>query len=316
MPNGISRCEVIPLPGHSASFRVDGVERTRWRFGDDYPRPYFFPLVGPDSGESLTRMGHPGAPDHDHHQSVWFAHHKVLGIDFWGIASTAKIRQRQWLVYEDGDDAAGMAVQLGWFDGHDAQPLVEQELVVFLRPLDGGEYTLDLQSTFRPRGDQIEFQQTNFGFLAVRVARSISAHFGGGRLTNSAGATGEPDIFGNAAKWVDYSGPMAKVARTARETVVEGVTCFDHPANPGYPNGWHVRDDGWMGCSPCMHGPLLATNEQPLVLRYVLHVHRGNVDAARADELGESLVVLPGYRVKKSMQPHRQYEIERVSWSD
>ena len=29
-------------------------------------------------------MGHPGAPDHDHHRSVWFAHFKVLGIDFWG----------------------------------------------------------------------------------------------------------------------------------------------------------------------------------------------------------------------------------------
>ena len=47
----------------------------------------------------LTRMGHPGAPDHDHHQSIWFAHHKVMGIDFWGNASGAVIRQLQWLAY-------------------------------------------------------------------------------------------------------------------------------------------------------------------------------------------------------------------------
>jgi hypothetical protein len=312
MAQGIPRCEVVPLPGRQASFRVDGVERTCWHFGDDYPRPYFYPLIGPESGEPLTRMGHPGAPDHDHHQSVWFAHHKVLGIDFWGNAGAARIRQQRWLVYEDGDDAAGMAVQLGWFDGHDAQPLLEQELVAFLRPLDDGEYTLDLQSAFRPRSAELEFQQTNFGFLAVRVAKRLSAHFGGGQLTSSSGAVGETEIFGKPAKWVDYSGPMPKRGNKDRDTVFEGITYFDHPANPGYPNSWHVREDGWLGCSPCLRGALTTTQEHPLVLRYVLHVHRGKIDAARADELAESLAVLPAYRVIKSMQQHRQFEIERV----
>ena len=59
--------------------------------------------LGPASGESLTRMGHPGAPDHDHHRSIWFAHEKVSGVNFWTDLTTAKIRQKQWLAYEDGD---------------------------------------------------------------------------------------------------------------------------------------------------------------------------------------------------------------------
>jgi len=42
-------------------------------------------------------MGHPGTPDHDHHQSIWFAHHKVVGKDFWGNSSGAVARQLPWL---------------------------------------------------------------------------------------------------------------------------------------------------------------------------------------------------------------------------
>ena len=61
------RCEVLPEAGHQVSFRIDGREVLRWHEGRDYPRPYFFPVIGP-SGTSLTRMGHPGAPNHDHHQ--------------------------------------------------------------------------------------------------------------------------------------------------------------------------------------------------------------------------------------------------------
>lgn len=306
------RCNVLPYSDHQAAFLVAGREITRWHFGDDYPRPFFYPLLGPDSGQSLTRMGHPGAPNHDHHQSVWFAHNKLLGIDFWGNGGAARIRQQQWLVYEDGDDEAAMAVSLGWFDGHDPAPLVEQELVAVLRPLEDGEYTLDLHSAFRPRAEQIEFQQTNFGFLAVRVAKSISAHFGGGRLTNSEGAVGEPDIFAQPARWMDYSGPMAKWTDGRPVEVLEGITYFDHPANPGYPNSWHVRDDGWMACAPCLHGPLSAARDKPIILRFLLHVHRGAAHAERANDLAADFAARPGYRVAKSTRPHRQFEIERT----
>lgn len=308
----IPRCEAIPLPQDQVSFRVAGVERTRWHFGPSAPRPFLYPLLGP-SGETLTRMGHPGAENHDHHRSVWFAHHKLLGIDFWSENTLAIIRQRFWYVYHDADDECGMAVELGWYDGHDPQPLVLQELVIFLRPLEGGEYTLDLQSTFRPLAEQIEFQQTNFGFLAVRVAKSLSAHFGGGRLTGASGEQGEPALFGKSNVWMDYSGPVAKQNGDGTRTVVtEGITYFDHPANPHFPAKWHVRDDGWMGVSACRDAPLVATRENPLILRYLLHVHQGELNSHRADGIAADWATWPGYRVVKSPEPHRQYAIERT----
>ncbi len=86
------RCQVLPEPDHAFSFRIDGREVTRWNEGRSYPRPFFFPVIGP-SGFSLTRMGHPGAPDHDHHQSIWFAHNTVMGFNFWANDTGATIRQ-------------------------------------------------------------------------------------------------------------------------------------------------------------------------------------------------------------------------------
>ncbi len=308
----ISRCEIVPLPEQQTSFRIDGREVTRWHYGPWSPKPCFFPLNGPRSGSSLTRMGHPGAPDHAHHRSVWFAHQKLLGINFWSDQTDARIRQQEWLVYQDGDPEAAMAVKLGWYDGHDPQPLIDQELIAILRPLDDGEYTLDLHSTFTPRAEQIEFQQTNFGFLAVRMTKSISAHFGGGHLTGSDGTTGEPDLFGQPSPWMDYSGPISVDNTSPRTVVTEGITYFDHHLNVSYPSKWHVREDGWMGASPCRDRAIIATKQEPLRLRYRLHVHHGPVDLTQATEIAASWAEEPDYRIVRATQPHQYFQIERI----
>lgn len=311
MPYQQPRHEVVPLPEQQAAFEVDGRERTRWHFGHEYPRPFFYPLLGP-SGSSLTRMGHPGAANHDHHRSVWFAHHKVLGIDFWSDRTEARIRQKHWLAFRDGQDEAAMATLLAWCDGHDPRELLEQELIAAVRDVDG-ETLLELQSTFRPTAESLEFGKTNFGFLAVRVAKSISAHFGDGRITNSEGRVNEAAIFGKQARWMDYSGPVPVGEGKNRKTVIEGITYFDHPANPRYPSHWHVREDGWMGASVCMHEPLVTTRAKPLVLRYLLWLHRGNVDAARAETVAKQFAARGGLTVARSSVKHTQYEIARKS---
>lgn len=310
MPFHFPRCQIIPVPDHRVSFVIDGQERLGWHFGTNYPRPFFYPLIGP-GGKTLTRMGHPGAPNHDHHQSIWFAHNKVLGIDFWSNSQPARIRQKEWLAYLDGDDESIMAVKLGWYDGHDPRELLEQELIAAVRP--GGpagsefasETILELQSTFRPTGDMLEFGKTNFGFLAVRVARSLSAHFGGGLITDSEGRVGEPAIFGNRALWMDYSGPVSDGQN-------DGITYFDHPSNPGAPAHWHVREDGWMGASACFAEPLMTTRQQPLKLRYQLHAHAGKINAARTAKLAEEFASRPHLVLSKATAKHETWSVQRT----
>jgi hypothetical protein len=297
----LPRCRLTPLPEHQTTFELAGRETMRWHFGSQYPRPFFFPFNGP-SGASLTRMGHPGAPDHDHHRSIWFAHHDVGGVSYWGENSKGRIRQKNWLCYEDGEARCIMAVRLGWFAGEPEKEMIEQTLVAVNSPLENGEHTLELQSTFRPASGPVRLGKTNFGFLAVRVAKSISEFFGSGRLTDSEGRTTEKAIFGRQANWVDYSGPVA-------DGVVEGITYFDHPGNSGAPANWHVREDGWMGAAFCLKSELTIEPDQPLKLRYLLHAHRDSVEKNRANQLLARFAAAPFLEVVSTKSGHRQFEL-------
>jgi hypothetical protein len=311
----IPRCQVVPLPDYQASFQINGRERLRWHFGPHSPRPFFHPLVGP-SGTSLTRMGHPGDAGHDHHRSIWFAHHDVAGQSFWADTGKTHIRQKRWLAYQDGDAEAAMAVLIGW-SGEGGKELLEQELIAAVSDgQDGhltwpGETLVELQATFRPTAPSLELGQTNFGFLAVRVAKSIAAYFGGGQITDSEGRQGEPAIFGRAAAWVDYSGPVA-ADRTVHGDKIEGITYFDHPANPRHPAKWHVREDGWMGAGVCLDASFSVRKDDPLVLRYLLHAHAGPLDARRATALAAEFGHRPALRVGPAQVKHVGFAIARV----
>ena len=315
-PFALRRCELVPLPEHQVSFRIDGVEKTRWHFGAKYPRPFFYPFTGP-AGVSLTRMGHPGAQNHDHHRSVWFAHNRVGDQDFWSDGKGTQIRQRMWTRYRDGNDEAVMATVCGWYDQSGKQ-LMEQELVAAIIPLERGEHALEIQVAMRPalEAETVVLGKTNFGFLAVRVAKTVSVHFGGGKLTSSEGQQGEPNIFGKRARWMDYSGPVAVGRGPTRTAIVEGITYFDHPDNPRYPTHWHVREDGWMGASFSMHEAYTVTRDRPLTLRYLLHAHAGDYNHARAQALQTVFADRSGFEVTKATEPHLQYEVERKKRSE
>lgn len=309
--NSTTVAQWLPLPGHQLAGFLDGKEVTRWCHAPHEPRPYFYPLLGPH-GVSLTRMGHPGAPNHDHHRSVWVGHHKVLGRDFWGETSGTRLRQRQWLAYEDGESAR-MAVLIDWLDGHDPSPLLSLELIAELSrkawasgpACDSLYYCLELQLRFSTQADQLEFGQTNYGFLGVRVAKSLSEYFGKGLITSSEGHQGETQIFGRVARWVDYSGPDTPQTWA-------GITVYDHPCNLGYPTTWHVRSDGWMCPSFCLREGYLLLGLQPLTLRYLLAVHVGRCETAAAEHLAQQFSRSPAFVVHKSQRPHISFEIRRM----
>jgi len=305
------RAELLPLPDHQASFLHEGIEKTRWHFDPKYPRPFFYPFNGP-SGVSLTRMGHPGAQNHDHHRSIWFAHAKVEGVDFWSENTKARIVQKYWQAYEDGDAESILASLLGW-NNVEGVELLEQEMVAASRPRENGEHELEIQITLRPGAgrDPVLLEKSNFGLLAVRVAKSLSHHFGGGQLTNSEGAVGEEAVFGKPAAWMDYSGPVAAGTGPERNVVTEGIAFFDHPGNPRHPTAWHVRSDGWMGASFCLNEGFTITKDAPLVLRYLLHAHAGGADPGRAAETAAAFAARPGFLVEKATRPNRQFEVRR-----
>lgn len=302
----IPRCQIVPGSDFETSFTIDGREILRWNFGHHFPRPFFHPVIGP-SGSNLVRMGHPGAPNHDHHAGIWFAHNMVEEFNFWANGTGTQIRQRQWLDYIDSDEFAAMAVLLDYYNGHNEQPIINQETIVVVKPLDANEYLIDLHLRLNSPLGEVTLRKTNFGIIAVRVAASVSEHFGGGLLTNDQGLLHESNIFGKASSYMDYSGP---VRDSVGGTAINGITLYDHPGNPNYPSKWHVREDGWMGPSLNRDMELTLIENTPLSLRYQLHVHNGKFDAKRAAELRQSFMQSNGWHVEKSIAKHRAWEIK------
>lgn len=262
--------QVLPLPLAQASVVREGREIARYYFSGELRRPFLYPLIGP-SGRSLTRMGHPHDPNgHSHHNSVWIAHHDVGGVAFWNDApsSTGRIVHQKVLRYEDGDAAALIEVQNAWVDAARQKTLLLEQRTMRFIPQPHQQWLLVLDIRLSAAEAPVTLGKTNFGLVGVRMAKTIGVHDGGGTIRNSEGAVNEPQVHERPARWVDYSGPIAPHA-------LEGITLMDHPANPGHPTVFHVRDDGWMGAALTFGGPRTIEPEKPLTLRYGLWVHAG-----------------------------------------
>jgi hypothetical protein len=282
--SGFPRAIILPQPDEQLSFQVDGHEWLRYHYGERTPKPYFYPVMGP-AGAPVTRLTHPHDPvTHAHHLSLWIGHQNVAGSNFWEhMKSPARIVHDKIVKIEDGDRAT-LTIQAKWLDG-DKKPLLLDERVWTLAPDYGtlgangfGEYALDLKLTLTPVAPTLTIGKSNFGFAAVRVAKTMGTLDGGGVIRNSEGQVNEKELMPHRrARWCDYSGPAAP-------GVVNGIALIDHPSNPNHPTYFHVRGDGWMGSSFSYEGDVTLTKEKPLVLRYRFRVHAGpgrpeNLDA-------------------------------------
>jgi len=281
---GYPRAMIIPQPDDQLSFQVDGREWLRYHYGPQTPKPYFYPVMGP-AGAPVTRLTHPHDPvTHAHHLSLWIGHQSVAGVNFWEhLKSPARIVHDRIAKIEDGARAA-LTIHAKWLDG-DKKPLLLDERTWTLTPRyetvgesGYGEYTLDLELRLTPVAPTVTFAKSNFGLVAVRVAKMMGSADGGGTIRNSEGRVNEEQLMPHRrARWCDYSGRPAP-------GVVNGVTLMDHPSNPNHPSYFHVRRDGWMGSSFSYEGDVVIAKEKPLLLRYRFFVHAGEGVPAVLDQ--------------------------------
>lgn len=272
----VPRVQAVPLPHHVTSFQLDGRELTALHFDPLDMRPFWYPILG-SRKISLTRMGHPHDPlTHSHHNSVWISHNSVNGLDFWGDQATNQGRIIPVEVsregYADEDSSASMRMVNHWVNAADQTIQLREIRRTEIRPIDGATswfMIIDLELT-TPRGRTATFGATGFGLVAVRMAKNIGVHDGGGRILNSEGEINEEQVFRKPARWCDYSGRISNEADG-----LAGITLMNHPMNPHNPTAFHVRNDGWMGCCLSLDAPVEVTESQKLRVRYALWVHDG-----------------------------------------
>ena len=283
-PKPVPRMQALPLPHDEISFQRDGQELARFHFNKDQRRPFVFPIIGP-SGRSLTRMGHPRDPEsHSHHNSVWFSHQSVGGVNFWADDGGV-IRHLRVLRFEDADELAFVETENVWLDKEEHAVLHDRRRIA-VKPLAGQDWLLLLDLQLEARTNNVTLGESAFGMLGVRMAKTIGVSDGGGTIRNSNGGVNEAGCFRKPARWMDYSGPITRMA-------VEGITLFDHPQNPNHPVPFHCRNDGWMGASLTFAGPLVVKNGEPLELRYALYVHAGMPSSEKIEEQWKAFAASP-----------------------
>lgn len=275
-PKPVPRLQIVPIPYDQASFERDGEEITRYHFGPQLERPFLFPVVGP-AGRSLTRMGHPRDPEgHSHHNSVWMSHVDVAGVDFWSDKRLGTVRHKRIVSCEDEGERSLLTAENEWVD-KEGRILLNETRRIAVTLLEGKEWLLTIDSTFAAIDKPVALGKTPFGLIGVRMAKTIGVNDGGGRIRNSEAGVNEKEVLWKQARWVDYSGPI--------ETgTIEGVTLFDHSANPNHPSYFHVRNDGWMGASLTYDGPREIPPDKPLHVRYGLYVHSEMKPPAQIEE--------------------------------
>jgi hypothetical protein len=273
-PKPVPHMQVIPLPGAAVSLQRDGVELAQFHFAKDQRRPLVFPVNGP-SGRSLTRMGHPHDPEtHSHHNSVWFSHQFVDGVNFWEDRG-GQIQHLRVLRYEDSDELAFVETENAWLDPA-GKAVLHDRRRIGAQALPDGEWLLLLDLQLEARTADVPLAPTAFGLLGVRMAKTIGVTDGGGTIRNSEGGIDEAGCFRKPARWMDYSGPITPQA-------IEGIALFDHPQNANYPVPFHCRNDGWMGAAITFAQPLTIKKGEPLRLRYALYIHRGAGDPEKIE---------------------------------
>jgi hypothetical protein len=284
-PKPVPRLQIVPLPYEQASFQREGVEITRYHFGAGLNRPFLFPVIGP-AGRSLTRMGHPHDPvTHSHHNSVWMSHVDVGGVDFWSDRRLGTVRHKRIVRYEDEGERSYLVAENEWVD-KEGKVILHETRQISVVLLEAKEWLLIIDSAFTAQDKAVTLGQTPFGFLGVRMAKTIGVNDGGGQIRNSEGGVNEKEILWKQARWVDYSGAIENGR-------IEGITLFDHPGNPNHPSYFHVRNDGWMGASLTYDGPRDIAPDRPLRLRYGLYVHNDLKPSVEINKHWKSFAEMP-----------------------
>ncbi|HON92139.1 MAG TPA: PmoA family protein [Sedimentisphaerales bacterium] len=250
---------------------IDGKLFTCYKFDHSQKYPYFWPVNGPTSGQSITTETSEPYP---HHHSLFFGCDRVNGGNYWQESNErGQILSQGPKIVESSGGKVVIEDECLWKQP-DKDPIIrDRRRIVITAPSETHRF-IDFAITLEPLTD-IRILKTNHSLFAARVVPELSV-LSGGTLINAEGKTGEKGTFDVASPWCDYSG--------SRNNVTEGIAILQHPTNQWYPSKWFTRDYGFFSPTPMnwLEGDKLDLPKgQKLTLNYRVVVHAG--DSKQAD---------------------------------
>ena len=303
--------ESVALARHGSEVEISigGRPFTAYHFDSAQAKPYFQPLRTA-TGIVVTRdfpTGNVVPEEHQrdrslepHQRPMYFAHGDINGFNFWAEEAFSRFYGRQAMPYgrtvfrtlteiKSGRDAGVLRAAFD-LDGSGAGA-IGSETQEFTFAGDASTRTIDCVFTLRADRGPLTINDTKEGTFAIRVAPELNSP--PGRMVNSRGGQGEPEIWGKPAEWVDYDGTIGG------ETV--GIAIFDSPRNFRHPTTWHARAYGLFSVNPFglraftgdakQDGSYRIPAGESLTLRYRVLIHDGDYQHAHvADAYGQYAV--------------------------
>lgn len=236
----------------------------RYNVGPEWKFPYFYPVNGPATGESVTTETSEPYP---HHRSLYFGCDHVNGGNYWqeGL-ERGQIVSKYIFAPETKGNRIHFKNVCEWQRPGAPSPFRDVRRVTVTAPsptLRVIDFEIELEALI-----DVQIGRTNHSLFAARVIPELSVN-AGGVMVDSEGRSGEAETLGRPARWMSYGGE--------REGIFEAVAIFDHPSNPWHPSPWFTRDYGFFSPTPLnwLEEGLSIPQGETLNLRYRVVVHQG-----------------------------------------
>jgi hypothetical protein len=284
--------------------RIGGRPFTTYYFSEQVAKPYLMPL-GTASGIVISRSfpaaNHVTEADQKsyyfepHQRPLYFGHGNVDGLNFWaeqafdgfyhGHSRQAYGRMKLIALEEParGSDSSGIQARFSLLAP--SGRVIAEETQSFEFQGDDKRRIIDCEFVVYANHGPVTFGDTKEGTFALRLNAELSAPHD--HMINSAGAQGEPAIWGKQADWVAYSGVVSGKEVT--------VVVFDSPKSFRHPTTWHARAYGLLAANPFgareftkdpqRDGSWTVPEGQSLAFRYRVLIYEGRLSPQRISDL-------------------------------
>lgn len=246
---------------------------------------YIHPLYGLD-GEILTENF---PSDHPHQRGIFWAWHQMLVGDKpvgdgWILEDFSYDVQDVKILKKDSLSSALKAEVLWksplWLDSDGRQkPFIKETTIIRVHNVKDDIRKIDFEISLMALEDEVYIggssNRTGYGGFSARIKMPDDLVF-----TGTKGNVEPQEHSVQAGPWVDFT------AKFQTGEQLSGITILSHSSIPDYPNRWVLRRKESMQNArfPGQQTYKLPKNE-PLVLRYRLIVHRGNLSIEAIDKL-------------------------------
>lgn len=262
-------------------------EFTSYQFGKQHKYPFFHPVNGPVSGDTLTTWDQEPYP---HHSSLYISLDRVksAGVEhanYWqprhDLATGQIFSRKPEIVSQDGKRVI-LRDRVEWIvPSNDVHQFSDTRTITIHAPSPKVR-VMDFRFDITVEKDLV-VGQTGHSFFGARMRPELAvgceqhgkewAHLGTGVMVDSQGGRNEEGTREKSADW------CAAYGKIGGQT--EGLAIIQHSGNPMYPGKWFNRNYGFMSPTPfAFDGDIPLKGGVTHTFRYRVVVFNGDHETA------------------------------------